>query len=350
MRRLAVALAIAGSLSLGACRGAERSFGALLAKIDASPASVSTATFLNAARLADGTAERLRLLKRAHHRGGSLYSDTASAILASGMVTEPLALVAFDAFMSSALYDEALALFDGPLDPDTRADCYAEALSMALARGMASKPGVERFVASSDATGDSRFLVYAAVEAMLDGDRERARTLLIDSEESVSSTGYVAPYRLLWDAGAIDILTARSGSPDDPLQIAVIADAEYMSGNIAEASASYAYIIRNFPRWSWKPYAALARFDQDLPDAPLLAWPNVPDPGSYAVQSGSTYMKTRLYDSMRMESLIPREPLLNTPGGCMLVDGYLRRAMPWRRSMERRHALPAWVTKSQGAS
>jgi len=292
-----VALAAVALLALcAACRNPERSFGALLAKIDSAPEPVGVEVFINAAALARSTDERLRLLKRAASRDASLYAETARAVIAAGNVSEPVALAAFDAFLEASLAGEALTLFDSALDASLRPAEYAEALIVAIRNGVAVDPSLERLVACADVTGDNRFLLYAAIEAMVDGDRASALTLLGDAFNADTETRPDIPYSLLWDAGALDILLNFAADPFDPLATAVCADAEYLEGHEAAASASYAYLVERFPSWSWKPYAALARLAAAQPDETALDWPHAPSPDSWTALSSAPSMAGRLYD------------------------------------------------------
>jgi len=264
-----------------ALRGGTPSFGALLAKIDANPLAATRSAYLNAAALAEGTEERLRLLKRAQARDPVLYADSAAAILAAGAVSEPVAVAVLDAYIAAERYDDALALFDGPLSPADRPSEYAEALVLAVRHAYAGpRPSIDRYVLCADATGDARFLEAAAVDSMLEGDRSRARALLVDATKFDERPGRRVPYRLLWDAAAVDVLGDRIPDPSDPLEIAIGGDAEYMRGAIASACVAYADLVERFPTWSWKPYAALARIGGVETDDRQSEWPHRTEPGS----------------------------------------------------------------------
>lgn len=295
-RRGLVAAAIGASIIASvSCRGSGRSFGALLAKIDAARGLASEATFLGAASLARGTEDRLRLLKRASALEPDRYADVAAAVLKAGSVSEPVALAALDAYILSGRYEAALSLFEGPLDPSSRSAEYAESLVLAARSGANPAPPYERLVATADLTGDWRFMARAAIDAMVEGDRAVALTLLADAERF---EGAALPYRLLWDAGAVGALSERTADPGDPLEIAVIADAERLSGDEAAACASYAYLIARFPSWSWKPYAALARLGAGTaPSAAAPEWPHAPRMDAQA-GSGPPDTAGRLYATM----------------------------------------------------
>ncbi|PKL26586.1 MAG: hypothetical protein CVV47_01240 [Spirochaetae bacterium HGW-Spirochaetae-3] len=299
-RRGGVAAAVAISLSLfGACRGAEPSFGALLAKIDADPAAATRSAYLNAAALASGTEERLRLLKRASALDPVIYADSAREIMAAGPVSEPVAMAVLDAYLGAGCFEEALALFDGPLDPADKAAALAETLVLATRTGYSPpRQSVDRLVLCSDATMDGRFMESAAVDSMLEGDRPRARALLDDATKFSVRNGRRIPYRLLWDAVAVEALCDRVPDPSDPLEISVGADAEYLRGNIASACAAYADLIGRFPSWSWKPYAALARSGVPVADESPSEWPHALKADSYAALSNPTRITARLFSDM----------------------------------------------------
>lgn len=257
----------------GAFGGEAPSFGALLAKIDADPVSASRSAYLNAAALAQGTDDRLRILKRASARDPAIYADSAAAIVAAGAVSEPVAIAVLDAYLAAGRYGDALALFDGPLSPSLRPSEYAETLVLAVRSGYSPpRPSTDRLVLCADAANDARFLEAAAVDALLEGDRPRARALLV---EAVGSGDRRVPYRLLWDAAAVGALRDRIPDPYDPLEIEVCGDAEYLGGAIAAACVAYADLVERFPSRSWKPYAALARVCGVGREDGQSEWPHV---------------------------------------------------------------------------
>ncbi len=262
-RAALAALAVAGALTVAAalavgCGTGKPSFGALLARIDSGQADLPDIVYDNAARLAASTVDRLRVLSRARERGVDTYARVAAVVMERCPASqESVALVALDAFLSAGRPAEALALFDGPLDYRQRPLEFAEAFASGAMAGLRPAAAPERLVAAYDATGDRRFLVYAAVQAMLSGDRPLARALLVDS--AASGPMGERDYRLLWDSGALDELASRPVRPGDALGLAVKADADYLRGDVAAACAGYAELVDRHPYWSWKPYAALAR-------------------------------------------------------------------------------------------
>ena len=313
-RRTALAIAAGASatlcvaaivaIALYARPGSDGSFGALLAKIDASPATASAAAYLNAAALAKGSEDRLRVLKRASSRDSALYADVAAA-MAGSQLSEPVALAALDAFLLAGRYEDALALFGGPLDPRADAPELAETIVMAARAGVALEPSIDQLVACFDATGDTSFMTRAAIDAMRGGDRQAASALLVDAERAAIGSGRSsgAPYRLLWDAGALEALARGAPESSDPLELAVRADAERLLGDFVAATASYAFIVENYPDWSWKPYASLARLcgdgdDGDDGDDEAPRWPYSALPGSSESLANPTAIAERLHAAM----------------------------------------------------
>ncbi|HPM72825.1 MAG TPA: hypothetical protein PLE25_07625 [Spirochaetales bacterium] len=284
---LGVAAIVAIALSLRP--GSDRSFGALLARIDASPVTASAEAYLNAAALAKGSEDRLRVLKRAALRDSALYADVA-AVMTGSPVSQPVALAALDAYLKAGRFVEALSLFDGPLDPRTNAAALAETVVTAARAGRALSPSIDQLVACFDATGDSSFLTSAAIDAMRKGDRQAASMLLRDAE--------LAPYRLLWDAMALETLARRVPVSEEPLELAVRADAERLLGETVAATASYAFIVTNYPDWSWKPYASLARLCGVEGASAAPRWPYSAVPGSSESLASPTALAERLHGEM----------------------------------------------------
>ena len=213
-----------------------------------------------------------------------MFASTAAAVIAYGPVSQPVALAALDAFLDSGRYGEAYRLFDGQLDPIERAPEYAELAVAAVRAGHPLVHPTESLVACSDATGDARFIVVAAVQSMVEGDRATAASLLADS------AGADTPARLLWDAGALDVISERFPDGSDPLDMELYADAAFLLGNKAAATAMYAELIERFPSWSWKPYAMLARTAAEEREPLPARWPHEADPDSFAAKSAPEAM------------------------------------------------------------
>ena len=289
-----VSIIFAASLLL-ACTGAKGSFEGLLARIDSSPGSARDDLYIKAARLADNTDDRLRILKRASSRDSVVYAETARAILSTGVVSGPVIMALVDAFIEEGSCMEALALFDGTIDTRENAALYAELLVRCFKAGYAPAISMERAVLCTDVTGDIRWMLSAALDAMLADDRGTATLLLADAENK----GYAMPYKLLWDAGMHSVLADRIPEPSDPLELAVCADSAYLLGGEAVAAFLYATLLERFPDWSWKPYAALAR-QSVHPDARVeRGWPHVPLEGSWELASSPEEMIDRLYNAMK---------------------------------------------------
>lgn len=303
----AVVFALWASLAFYvSCSRPDVSFCSLLEEIDSSPQTAAKEKFINAASLANGAEDQLRLLKRASKRPPEFYSDIAAAMAKDRTVPEPVALAMFDAFLTANRFAEALELFHGSLDASARPAEYAEALARAFKNRFTPVSTIEQLVACADATGDDRFLVYAATQALIGGDRATAKTLLVDALRFNGGMQSSASYLLLWDAGAVETLSSRMPDPADPLEIAICADAEYLTGDIVAASASWAYLIDRFPTWSWKPYAALARAASTEPEPALRAWPHAPPPDSWTALSAPATMEARMH--ALIEELFPGSP------------------------------------------
>lgn len=285
------------------CSHPSRSFNALLAKIDASPELATVEVFLSAAELAQGTEEKLRLLKRASLRDPSFFSQIAEIVIAQGAVTETIALAALDAYVLSGRFSDALALFEGPIDPKVKSAELTEVIVLSLRAKQPVSPSTEELVICADTSADSRFLVFAAIESLKNGDKSRAGVLLADTFESLEKfnatpAGFSVPIALLWDAGLPGQLSKMLPDFDEPLQMAICADAAYLLGMRAEATSLYAGIIERFPAWSWKPYAMLARGAIQEPAQPQLEWPYAPDANSYESLSQPTAVSKKIYARM----------------------------------------------------
>jgi tetratricopeptide (TPR) repeat protein len=130
---------------------------------------------------------------------------------------------------------------------------------------------------------------------MTAGDRATAASLLADSARAET------PARLLWDAGALGVIAERLPDRTDPLDMALCADASFLLGNKASATAAYAELIERFPSWSWKPYAMLARAAYDEPEPLAASWPHEADPESYAARSAPEAMADSFLARMAAE-------------------------------------------------
>jgi len=277
-------------IALSECPNPRQSFSGLLARIDSSEDKATLEVYRKAAARAASTEDRLRLLKRAMRRGHDFAADVAGTVVASGAVSEPVALAALDIFLDSGRHAEALRLFDGALDARSHGAELAEAIVLSYRAGTMPRQPADRLVACFDATGDVSFMIIAAIEAMRAGDRATARAVLHDVEG--------VPYRLLWDVGDVTTLAEHAPSTADPLEMAVCADAAHTAGLDAVATQLYAALIEAHPSWSWKPYAALARIAEAESEDAGQAWPHTPLPDSYAALSSPVAVENRLYGLM----------------------------------------------------
>jgi tetratricopeptide (TPR) repeat protein len=285
-----VFLAALVCVALAGCPSPRQSFSGLLAKIDASKDSAAVEVYRKAATLAASTEDRLRLLKRAMRRGPEFASGVAKTVVASGIVSEPVARAALDVFLDAGRFDDALSLFDGSLDAHTHGAELAEAVVRSYHAGVTPRLPADGLVACFDATGDSSFMILAAIDAMLAGDRATAFSVL----QNVTHV----PYRLLWDAGDTSSLAELAPSTADPLEMAVCADAAHIVGLDAVATQLYATLLDTHPSWSWKPYEALARIAAAGSANSALVWPHTPRPDSYAALSSPGAVEDRLYGLM----------------------------------------------------
>lgn len=271
---------------------AKPSFGAVLAKIDASPGTAGIGLYEAGARLAASTEDRLRLLKRASRREPTLYASAAKALLGAGSASEAVDLAVFDALLEAGLPGEALGMFGSRLDPDRFPGEYAEALVAAEGAGLGPRPGPGRLSAAWRATGDPRFLVAVAVDAMERGDKGTASMAL----KAAAAAGFEPDERLLWDAGLFSLIAERLPDYDDPAAVAVAADAAWLDGRVAQASFLWRTMVDKYPYWSWKPYAALAR-SSGKPEI-AAEWPHAPARGSAEALSQPAAMSSYWLDLM----------------------------------------------------
>jgi tetratricopeptide (TPR) repeat protein len=93
-------------------------------------------------------------------------------------------------------------------------------------------------------------------------------------------------------------LRDRAPETADPLDLAVRADAERLYGDNVAATASYAFIVKKHPDWSWKPYAALARLCGAVGAEEPPRWPYTAVPGSSEEIASPTALAERLHGEM----------------------------------------------------
>jgi tetratricopeptide (TPR) repeat protein len=292
-----IACIVLTALLAFACGDSRGSFSGLLARIDADQVSAGADLYTKAAKLAATTEDRLRILKRASRTKPKVYADTARAVLSAGAVTGPVIMAIVDALIEDGAYLEALGLFDGTIDPNEYPSAYAEILVRCQSAGYAPAISMERAVLCTDVTGDFRWMLGAAIDAMVAGDRGTATLLLADAENK----GHAMPYRLLWDARMLQVLADRIPHPSDPLELAVCADSANLLGKEATAAFLYSSILARFPDWSWKPYAALARQSAEPAMQEERQWPHSPLEGSWEQASSPVEMVERLHRIMEVK-------------------------------------------------
>ncbi len=264
-RRLSLAAALA--LALGSCAPSPRSLNALLALMDSSSPSVDAALFPRAAGLARNTDERLRVLKRARAFGPEAYAATARALTGAPVVSEPVALAAFDAFMGAGLYGEALALFERSLRMEERPLLFAEAYAAQRTAGVSPDIPTGAYALLADALGAPALLAEGALAEMEKGRLSFARELARQAYER----GVELPPGLLYDLGLFELLAYGALEPggvdeaEEAERLELSASAAYLAASPALAAEAYAALAARFPERSWRPYAALARLEAANP-------------------------------------------------------------------------------------
>ncbi|TFG84597.1 MAG: hypothetical protein E4H20_02750 [Spirochaetales bacterium] len=258
-----IAVAFLCLISLASCRKPPPSFEALLAIIDSGAPDVNLGTFITAADLAGGTEDRLRLLKRAAGRDSVFAADVADAVVSAVPPTEPVALAAFDLFLSAGRFRDAQSLLESGLRYDERPLLYAELIVASCRAGEGLWPPLAGVPYLADATGRPEFLHDGALAALRDGNASAARELLAEAMDR----GLTVQNVLLWDAGLLDRLALISMENNEPESMELAAGAAYLSGFQALAAQTYGRIIELYPDYSWRPWAALARLGIAEPPA-----------------------------------------------------------------------------------
>lgn len=256
----AMATLLCSLLLIASCTKPALSFNGLLLKIDNNKSAVTMSVLEKAAKLSSGNAEKLRILKRARLYGPEVYGQIARLIQQNGQpLSENTALSLLDAFLASSFYKEAFLLFEKSIDPKSRPGEYTELLVRAFRAGCKFEPRPEALTACFDSSNDARFMQAAAVFAMHRADSSMARSLLLDAERKRQTIPDFCDYRLFWDTGLFDLLLSCPDSPGQPLFYHIKGDAYLATGQQDLARLSYKQLIENYPLWSWKPYAAMAR-------------------------------------------------------------------------------------------
>ncbi|MGD9938545.1 MAG: hypothetical protein AB7T74_01960 [Clostridia bacterium] len=265
MKRAGLALMVGLTLSLlSGCARRPVSFEILLARIDALGPQATAAAFAGAASLATTSTDKLRLLKRARVLDPGLASDTAGLMLDSG-VSPVVGLAALDAFLDAGRFEAAFRLFPVILHPVEFPLAFAETFVRAKQAGPASwltVPDRSWLILAYDATGRVEFLYEAILMALEAGDTGFAR-LLMDEYVSQRAAGLIRPAtELLWHHGFLDHILNLGPRDSSYEELSIYADSAFLTGRTALAVSVYTELLEQYPRHSWKPYAAIARLSE----------------------------------------------------------------------------------------
>lgn len=246
--------------NLVSCKSKKTSFAGLLAKIDQNQNKISISVFENAAKQASGSIEQLRIMKRAKTYGPEVYARVAQIIVHNNPnLTESVALSVLDAFLTAGMYKDAIPLFYTSLDYKARAKELTELLVRAFRSDIRLEVTTDFLIGCFEVSADYRFMEAAAVFAMYKNDIGLARSLLLDLSAQQTEYYNNCNISLLWDTGLYELISKYPDRLEDPLFTAVKADSDFLLGNMFSAFYNYKYIIEQYPQWSWKPYAAIAR-------------------------------------------------------------------------------------------
>ncbi len=248
-----------------ACGGGGDSFPSALARLDAAllPGASSSArekAFREATRRANSSSEWLAVLKRASrllpNESGAVREVAARAV-STMPASEPVQTAAAWILLRVGAAEEALALFEGGhLSRAKRPDLWAEAFVRAMQGG--KRAATLEDSASWDAlariVGDPRLLALAAAFALKEGDGFVARATL----SAALDQGADPPDELLWDAGLVAVLAARSDEGANATRLRLLGDAAWLSGDRLLAERRWERARMRDPRGSWKTLASLA--------------------------------------------------------------------------------------------
>jgi len=238
----------------------DSSLDALAAK--AAPGSLGTA-FARAERKARSAEDWVSLLKRAR-RAESLgdrgrYVLVARHAFDRGLKSGSLLAAEADAFLRGGQPEEALALFDEGLSPESRPALWAEAALASLKSGTLP-PDFRKaaiFARLAGISGDTRLYVDAAALALTEGDRLAARSWL-DRARSGRTT---VPAALLWDSGQYEVLAGLKDERPSARQRKLMGDAAWVLGDPANAERLWRSSLAADPASSWRNYVSMAALD-----------------------------------------------------------------------------------------
>ncbi|HAE22680.1 MAG TPA: hypothetical protein DCG47_10215, partial [Spirochaetaceae bacterium] len=195
------------------------------------------------------------------------YAATAREFSALTLLSEPVALASFDAFMGAGFYGEALALFERSLRIEQRPLLFAEAYAAQRKAGVSPDIPTGAYALLADALNAPGFLIEGALAEMRRGRLSFARELARQAYER----GAALPPGLLWDAGLFELLSyaplerQEGDEAADAERLELAASAAYLSAVPALAAEAYAALIERYPERSWRPYAAMARLEAAQP-------------------------------------------------------------------------------------
>jgi len=189
-----------------ACVRVTPSFNALLARIDQQGVAASTPLYSQAFQLAMGSADKLRVLKRARSYNPAVLSALAKEFMAQPQA-EPVALVFFDVLLAAKEFPAALLVWQTMLNQDDHADLLVELIGRSGSEysGLFDSFDLEYLSRIAVRSEYPALLLLAALEAVRAGQPELAASLV----QLAAAKGAVLPANLLWNLGLNDLLLAR---------------------------------------------------------------------------------------------------------------------------------------------
>lgn len=224
--------------------------------------------FSRAEMQARESSDWLSLLKRARaaEAAGAVgrYAGTADRGRKAFPRSEPIAVLAAQAYLLAGHPASALALFPTPLSRDARPGLWAEAFVEARGVGATSAD----YARLAEITGDARPYLGAAASALGAGDGPAARAWL----GKALAAGASAPPGLLWDSGLYEELASMSDAAAGAGELALMGDAAWMAGDPSLAKRRWERSLSLEPRRSWKPYANLALLSEANAELAQTLW------------------------------------------------------------------------------
>lgn len=246
-------------LMLLSCRKTAPGFENLVSRIDQNPLSADRSLYLQAARMAESSSERLIILKRAMtHRPDT---ELEIATLFSSQFSHPhsIGLLLSSIFLDNRRFSESLEAFRKTFTVSEKPELLAEIFIKALASG--TDPGIDLQDLNdlAHSLDNPDFFQSAALKAMMGGNLGLARSFLLTAIDN----GARIPVRLLWDAGLYEEIIKSPVRVDDALELNIQADSAWIAGYPEIAKRLYMELVEAHPSSGWKPWAALARMAED---------------------------------------------------------------------------------------